>query len=95
MDVVSLWESHRSASWPKFLSPHEGELMTLDTVISGCATYYMDERGLDPRRVQMLEQCVAELDGLLSDVPEEAGEYFTRLRVLAGTLLDTAQRTRS
>jgi hypothetical protein len=39
----------------------------------------------------MLEHCLDDLDTLLPDVPEEAGGYFTRLRTLAGLLLDTAQ----
>src|SRR5438105_2508061 len=35
-DLVSLWHSHQHAGWPRFSSPNEGALMTLDTVISGC-----------------------------------------------------------
>jgi len=66
--------------------------MTLDTVISGCATYYFDEQHLDPERVTLLETCLTELDGLLPDVPEDAGEYFLRLRTLADVLLETSLR---
>lgn len=91
MDLCSLWDQHRVAGWPKFSSPNEGELMTLDTVISGCATYYFDEQGLDAQRVAMLEHCLDDLDTLLPDVPEEAGEYFVRLRALAGVLLETSR----
>ena len=65
--------------------------MTLDTVISGCATYYFDEQGLDAQCVVMLEHCLDDLDTLLPDVPEEAGEYFVRLRALAGVLLETSR----
>jgi hypothetical protein len=90
MDLRSLWDQHRAATWPKFSSPDAGELMTLDTVISGCATYYFDEQTLDPQRVTLLETCLIELEGLLPDVPEDAGEYFNRLRALAGLLLDAA-----
>lgn len=64
--------------------------MTLDTVISGCAVYYFDERALDAPRLAMLGDCLDDLDALLPGVPEEAGEYFTRLRTLAGLLLDAA-----
>jgi hypothetical protein len=92
VDLRSLWDLHRTAGWPTFSSPSEGELMTLDTVISGCATYYFDEQHLDPQRVTLLETCLTELDGLLPDVPEDAGEYFLRLRTLAGALLDTSRR---
>ncbi len=91
MDLRSLWDLHRAAGWPKFSSPSEGELMTLDTVISGCATYYFDEQNLDPQRVTLLEACLTELDGLLPDVPEDAGDYFIRLRTLAGVLLETSR----
>jgi hypothetical protein len=91
MDLRSLWDTHRAADWPKFSHPSEGELMTLDTVISGCATYYFDEQGLDAQRVVMLEHCLDDLDTLLPDVPEEAGEYFVRLRALASVLLETSR----
>lgn len=92
MDLRSLWDTHRVAGWPKFSSPNEGELMTLDTVISGCATYYFDEQGLDAQRVAMLEHCLDDLDTLLPDVPEEAGGYFHRLRTLAGVLLEISRQ---
>jgi hypothetical protein len=92
MDLRSLWDQHRAADWPKFSHPSEGELMTLDTVISGCATYYFDEQGLDAQRVAMLGHCLDDLDTLLPDVPEEAGGYFVRLRALAGALLETSRQ---
>ncbi len=91
MDLRALWDQHRAADWPKFSSTDEGELMTLDTVISGCATYYFDEQNLDAPRLAMLGNCLDDLERLLPDVPEEAGAYFTRLRSLAGLLLDTAR----
>lgn len=89
-DIVSLWQVHRDAGWPKFTDPNEGELMTLDTVISGCITYYLEsEDGLDPQRVEILESCLADLNGLLPELADEAGEYFERLRTLATLLLET------
>lgn len=88
--IVSLWQVHRDAGWPKFTDPNEGELMTLDTVISGCVTYYLEsEDGLDPQRVEMLESCLADLNGLLPELADEAGQYFERLRTLATLLLET------
>lgn len=89
-DIVSLWQVHRDAGWPKFTDPNEGELMTLDTVISGCVTYYLEsEDGLDPQRVEILESCLADLNGLLPELADEAGQYFERLRSLATLLLET------
>lgn len=88
-EILSLWAIHREASWPKFAGPHEGELMTLDTVISGCVTYYLDsEGGLDPQRVTMLETCLADLAGLLPELTGGAAEYFERLRSLTILLLN-------
>ncbi len=89
-DIVSLWQVHRDAGWPKFTDPNEGELMTLDTVISGCVTYYLEsEDGLDPQRVEILESCLADLNGLLPELADEADQYFERLRTLATLLLET------
>jgi hypothetical protein len=93
MEFRVLWDQHRSADWPKFSSPDEGELMTLDTVISGCVTYYCEEQNLDVPRLAMLGDCLDDLDTLLPGVPEEAGEYFQRLRTLAGMLLETSRKS--
>jgi hypothetical protein len=87
-DILSLWQVHRDAGWPKVSGPHEGELMTLDTVISGCVTFFLEsEDGLDPQRVEILESCLTDLNGLLPDLAEEAEPYFERLRRLADLLL--------
>lgn len=88
-DIVALWQAHRDAGWPRFSDPNQGELMTLDTVISGCVTYYLEsESGLDPKRVAILEDCLADLNGLLPDLTDDANAYFERLRTLACLLLD-------
>jgi hypothetical protein len=85
--IASLWEAHSQADWPNFSSPNEGQLMTLDTVIGGCAVFYLDgPEGLDSQRITILEDCVADLDALLDDLHEESLEYFRRLRQLAAAL---------
>lgn len=67
--------------------------MTLDTVISGCVTYYLEsEDGLDPQRIDMLESCLRDLNGLLPELDDDASEYFERLRTLASLLLEAHQR---
>ena len=63
--------------------------MTLDTVISGCVVYFLENSvGLDLQRLEMLKTCLADLDGLLPDLPEDSRHYFERLRTLGGLLLD-------
>ncbi len=87
-EIAALWEEHRSARWPRLSSPNEGELMTLDTVISGCVVYYLDTaEGLDKPRVNILRDCLADLNGLLPDLTEDVSPYFERLRLLAELLL--------
>ena len=90
--LQALWEVHREAGWPKIGGGHEGELMTLDTVISGCMVFFLDSDGtLDPQRVDILEGCLADLDNLLPDMPDDSSEYFERLRTLAGLLVKAAK----
>lgn len=67
--------------------------MTLDTVISGCVTYYLEsDEGLDRQRIEILEDCLAELDGLLPELSDEAETYFARARRLAFLLLAFSPR---
>lgn len=90
-EIASLWEVHRQADWPRLPNSHEGQLMTLDTVIGGCAVFYLDgTEGLDPQRAGMLEDCIGDLDTLLGDLPEETRPYFERARLLAQMLLAAA-----
>jgi len=92
-ELPSLWQIHREASWPKFSDPNEGELMTLDTVISGCVTYFLEsEGGLDPQRVEILGSCLVDLGGHLVGLEDEASEYFERLHRLGGMLLEAQRR---
>ena len=88
-DLARIWESHKDAGWPRFSSPHEGELMTLDTVISGCVVYYMEHgEGLDVQRVEILRSCLSDLDALLPDLPDEDSKaYFDRLKLLGRLVL--------
>jgi hypothetical protein len=90
--IASLWDAHSREGWPEFSSPNEGQLMTLDTVIGGCAVFYLDgPEGLDNQRIAILEDCVADLDALLDDLGEESLEYFSRLRQLAAALVQSGR----
>ncbi|TKB93901.1 MAG: hypothetical protein E8D41_04920 [Nitrospira sp.] len=88
--VMSLWTTHKEERWPQVDSHLEGPLMTLDTVISGCVVYFLDSpEGLDPQRVSILEDCVADLDNLTGELDEDCGSYFQRLRQLGALLITT------
>ena len=90
--IASVWQAHSQAGWPQLSDPNEGQLMTLDTVIGGCAVYYLDTaEGLDAGRVAILRDCIADLDNLLEDLSDEPASYFRRLRLLAELLLTSAQ----
>jgi hypothetical protein len=85
--VVKLWEAHKSEDWPRIASQHEGPLMTLDTVISGCVVYFLDsQEGLDEQRRAILGDCLSDLEALDVEIEEECRPYFHRLHEL-GTLL--------
>ncbi|GJL52727.1 MAG: hypothetical protein NPIRA01_39540 [Nitrospirales bacterium] len=86
-NLTNLWQIHQDAKWPEALDNAEGELMMLDTVIVGCITYYVEEKELDPQRVEILQDSLSELDQLLPDLPDEGMEYFSRLRQLGTFIL--------
>lgn len=82
-----VWKMHQDADWPEDLGSDEGQLMTLDTVIGGCLTYFCQEHDLDDQRVEILRDCLAELEGVVEDISENPSEYFRRLQFLGTTLL--------
>ena len=88
-DIATLWALHRDAGYPRMDGPNAGELMTLDTVICGCVTHYLDsELDLDPQRMDMLQDCMKDLDILMPELDGAAAAYFERLYTLAKLLVD-------
>ncbi len=91
-EILVLWRAHRDAMLPEVPRECRGELWVLDEIIGGCVTYYLDAgRTLDPPRVVILEDCRADLKRLLPDLEEAAASYFSRLRTLAGLLIQASQ----
>lgn len=90
-EFVSLWDVHRQADWPEAVGFREGELMTLETVMGGCVTFFLEEESLDPPRVAILRDCLNELDDVLSDLESETKPYFERLKTVGILLLDLDQ----
>lgn len=65
--------------------------MTLDTVISGCVVFFLDSpEGLDPQRVEILKDCLADLEVVTSELDADCQPYFVRLHHLGSLLLATA-----
>ncbi|HSN05495.1 hypothetical protein ACO9S2_09160 [Nitrospira sp. NS4] len=89
--IASAWEAHCGDGWPQFASPNQGQLMTLDTVISGCVVFFLDSpEGLDPQRITILKDCLSDLEGLTEELEPDCRPYFLRLRRLGELLLATA-----
>jgi len=91
-DLSRLWEIHQAAEWPAGVGSREGELMTLDTVVCGCVTYFFEERDLDPQRVAILEDCLSDLEAALPELSEEPLDYFQRVKQLGALLLEVGRR---
>jgi len=86
--IAAAWKQHCENGWPQFSSPYQGQLMTLDTVISGCVVFYLDSpEGLDHQRVAIVRDCVGDLGDLTEELDTDSREYFLRLRRLGEMLL--------
>ena len=94
-ELIRLWETHRNAGWPESLGSCEGELMMLDTVIAGCVTYFFEEEDFDLQRVEILQDSLSDLNNLIPEIPDDAVEYFERLRTLGVTLLESVPDQRA
>ena len=91
-ELTRLWEVHQAAEWPARVGSREGELMTLDTVVCGCLTYFFEEHELDPQRVAILEDCLSDLEAALPELTEEPLDYFQRVKQLGALLLEAGRR---
>ena len=92
--IVRLWEAHKHDGWPLAGGEHEGPLMTLDTVISGCVVHFLDSQdGLDEQRRAIVVDCLSDLETLEEDLEENCRPYFQRLRELGTLLLITPGRS--
>lgn len=91
--IATAWEQHCAHGWPRFSSPHQGQLMTIDTVIGGCVVYYLNSpEGLDDQRAAIVKDCLGDLEELTETLDTEPQAYFYRLRELGAMLLgDTAR----
>ena len=88
--IATAWEQHCTHGWPQFSSPHQGQLMTLDTVISGCVVHYLDgAEALDAQRITIVKDCLGDLDGLVEELDDDSQAYFSHLRQLGTMLLET------
>ncbi len=88
--ITAAWETHCSEGCPTFASPNQGQLMTLDTVISGCVVFFLDSpEGLDHQRVEILKDCLADLEEVTSELESDCQPYFVRLHRLGELLLAT------
>ena len=86
--IATAWEQHCADGWPRFSSPDQGQLMTIDTVISGCVVYFLDSsEGLDDQRVAIVKDCLGDLDELTEALDTASQAYFYRLRKLGAMLL--------
>lgn len=89
--IAAAWEQHCGTDWPQFSSPNQGQLMTLDTVISGCVVFYLDSaEGLDQQRIAIVKDCMEDLDDLTGELDSDSQTYFLGLRHLGEMLLATA-----
>lgn len=92
--IAAAWKTHCHEGWPLFTSPQQGQLMTLDTVISGCVVFFLDSpEGLDPQRVEILKDCLADLEDVTTELEADCQPYFLRLHRLGELLLATTPIT--
>lgn len=86
--IASAWEAHCGEGWPTFASRNQGQLMTLDTVISGCVVFFLDSpEGLDQPRIDILKDCLADLEDVTAELDADCQPYFLRLHRLGKLLL--------
>lgn len=68
------------------------ELVEIDTFSAGCISVFVDSGGkLDRKRIDVLRNCVRDLDHLLPDLSTEAKDYFAELSTISHLVLKSVE----
>lgn len=87
-EIIRLWRAHQEEGLPDVPPEAKGELWVLDEVIGGCIAHYLASgETLDSSRLNVLEDCRADLKRLLPGLEGGATTYFSRLGSLADLIL--------
>jgi hypothetical protein len=84
--IKKLYSEHLEASFPDGLRGVEAagqELVMLDADIAGCISTYLHNNGiLDNQRIEILKNIDSKMDTVIAEIPQNAKEYFLRLKLL-------------
>jgi len=86
------WRERPFPSEPPASSELGFELRSIDSFAAGCLDTFSERGALDDQRIGVLERCLRDLDRLLPQVPESAGDYFATLAKLCRSALGAVGR---
>lgn len=89
-EILTLWQQHSSASFPKGDKEVEGVNLTLlDAEIVGCIHMYIHNNGrLDYQRMLDLRNRLIDLNTIILFLDKDELDYFTQLKGLAELILE-------
>jgi hypothetical protein len=98
--IQQLWKTHLSRPFPSALTGQEvdGEdLVLIDSSAAGCISTFLVSGGvhqLDPRRMQVLSDCLRSLSRICPQLPDEHRVYFDTLREISERVIGFCQGDR-
>jgi hypothetical protein len=89
-EILALWKQHATAPFPKGYggrTVNGMDLSLLDAEITGYIRMYINEAGLDYRKLQSLQERLIGLNATILLLDGEESTYFNRLRELANLVI--------
>ena len=92
--ILTLWQQHSLASFPKGDKEVEGVSLTvLDAEIVGCIRMYINNGGrLDYQRVLDLRNRLIDLNTIILFLDKDELNYFSQLKELADLILEGVEK---
>ena len=96
--ISRLWQEHVSAPFPNGLAGREVEgedLVMLEADIAGCIVTFLGGNrapALDPKRLEILNECATSLSRICPKLPVEHRAYFDRLRAMSEDVVNLCRR---
>jgi hypothetical protein len=93
--IRKLWKAYLAAPFPRRLpgdNPDRVDLGVLDSYTAGCIDTFLSRNGrLDLWRTAILGLCYGDLCTFLPGLKGQGRQYFTRLKELAGLVLEAVR----
>lgn len=89
-EIERLWDEFCSQSFPEVIAGREIRgicITSVDSFVAGCISTFIQNGGLDPEKIRILENCLEDLEKVMDELNGSNRKYFLKLQALGNTVV--------